>query len=100
MLTRRLLAGAVLLCSVAHAWPETPNLGRPVAPDDVAPWDISIGPDGVGLPPGSGTVAQGGAAFAANCQGCHGEKGGGNPLRANEDETWRCREFRLEGAEG
>ena len=21
-------------------------------------------------------------------------------LRANEDETWRCREFRLEGAEG
>jgi hypothetical protein len=22
------------------------------------------------------------------------------PLRANEDETWRCREFRLEGAEG
>src|ERR1700733_5595525 len=80
MLTRRLLAGAVLLCSVAHAWPETPNLGRPVAPDDVAPWDISIGPDGVGLPPGSGTVAQGGAAFAANCQGCHGEKGGGNPL--------------------
>jgi hypothetical protein len=58
MLTRRLLAGAVLLCSVAHAWPETPNLGRPVAPDDVAPWDISIGPDGVGLPPGSGTVAR------------------------------------------
>jgi len=24
----------------------------------------------------------------------------GMPLRANEDETWRCREFRLEGAEG
>jgi mono/diheme cytochrome c family protein len=24
--------------------------------------------------------AQGGAVFAANCQGCHGEKGGGNPL--------------------
>ena len=78
MLTRRLLAGAVLLCS--QAWAETPNLGRPVAPDDVAPWDISIGPDGVGLPPGSGTVAQGGAVFAANCQGCHGEKGAGNPL--------------------
>src|SRR5262249_39590702 len=42
-------------------------------------WDISIGPDGTGLPPGSGTVQQGEAVFAAKCQACHGAKGAGQP---------------------
>ena len=45
----------------------------------VASWDISIGPDGAGLPPGSGTAAQGEAVYAAKCQACHGEKGAGKP---------------------
>ena len=38
---------------------ETPNLGRVVTPEEVAAWDVSIPPDGAGLPPGSGTPAQG-----------------------------------------
>jgi cytochrome c len=45
----------------------------------IAPWDISIGPDGTGLPPGSGTASQGEAVYAAKCQACHGEKGAGGP---------------------
>ena len=48
-------------------------------PADIAPWDITIGPDGAGLPPGRGTVAQGEAVYAAKCQSCHGEKGAGRP---------------------
>jgi S-disulfanyl-L-cysteine oxidoreductase SoxD len=58
---------------------QSPNLGKPISPEDVASWDISIGPSGAGLPPGSGTVKQGEAVFAAKCQACHGEKGAGTP---------------------
>ena len=48
-------------------------------PEEIAAWDISIGPDGVGLPPGSGTPKQGEAVYAAKCVACHGEKGAGKP---------------------
>jgi len=58
---------------------QSPNLGKPISPEDLASWDISIGPGGVGLPPGSGTVKQGEAVFVAKCQACHGEKGAGTP---------------------
>ena len=58
---------------------QSPNLGKSISPEDLASWDISIGPDGAGLPSGSGTVKQGEAVFAAKCQACHGEKGAGRP---------------------
>jgi mono/diheme cytochrome c family protein len=58
---------------------QTPQLGQPIAPADIAPWDISIAPDGAGLPPGRGTATQGEAIYAAKCQACHGEKGTGKP---------------------
>jgi mono/diheme cytochrome c family protein len=58
---------------------QTPQLGQPIAPADIAPWDISIAPDGTGLPPGRGTATQGEAIYAAKCQACHGEKGTGKP---------------------
>ena len=31
-----------------------PNLGKPITPQDLAPWNITILPDGSNLPPGSG----------------------------------------------
>jgi len=55
----------------------TPHLGRPAPADVVRRQDISVLPDGTGLPPGSGTVAQGRATFAAKCAVCHGEGGAG-----------------------
>jgi cytochrome c len=58
---------------------ETPGLGEPITAADVAPWDISIQPDGTGLPPGSGTAAAGERIYAAKCLACHGEKGAGQP---------------------
>ena len=58
---------------------QSPNLGKPISPEDLASWDISIGPDGAGLPSGSGTVTQGEAVYMAKCQACHGEKGAGTP---------------------
>ena len=76
---RLLLATAASTLLAAAALAQSPGLGRPATPDEIAVWDISIGPDGVGLPPGSGTPQQGEAVYAAKCLGCHGEKGVGKP---------------------
>ena len=75
-----LIAGLNLATTSAIAVAaESPNLGRVATPEEIAPWDISIGPNGVGLPPGSGTPKQGEAIYAARCVACHGEKGAGKP---------------------
>jgi cytochrome c len=78
-LERLLLCAAVLAAPAAVVLAQTPQFGQPIAPGDAGSWDISIGPDGAGLPPGRGTVAQGEAVYAAKCQACHGEKGAGRP---------------------
>src|SRR5476649_2740733 len=73
-------APALVLALAATALAQqSPNLGTPISQEDLATWDISVGPEGAGLPPGSGTVAQGEAVFAAKCQACHGQKGAGQP---------------------
>jgi S-disulfanyl-L-cysteine oxidoreductase SoxD len=51
-----------------------PNLGKPIAPADLAPWDITILPDGTNLPPGSGGAADGEKIYVAKCAACHGEQ--------------------------
>jgi S-disulfanyl-L-cysteine oxidoreductase SoxD len=55
----------------------SPHLGRVVTQADIAAWDISIAPNGAGLPPGSGTAKQGAVLFAAKCAACHGATGTG-----------------------
>src|ERR1700742_4818456 len=73
-------AGVTLTLGLsAAAVAEGPRFGKPITEADVAPWDVSIGPDGVGLPPGSGTPKQGEAVYAAKCVACHGDKGAGAP---------------------
>jgi cytochrome c len=73
----------VLLCATialgigAASAAEMPKFGKPISNDDLKAWDISIAPDGVGLPAGSGTAAQGATVFAAKCAACHGAKGEG-----------------------
>jgi cytochrome c len=69
----------VLLTATAAAAAEAPKLGQAVSPADLAAWDISIAPDGIGLPPGQGTSAQGEAVYVSKCLACHGEKGAGKP---------------------
>jgi S-disulfanyl-L-cysteine oxidoreductase SoxD len=83
MFTRNCLVGLAGLCFVMAANQamavETPHLGVPVKPEDIAPWDRSISPDGAGLPPGKGTAVQGKEIFALKCSGCHGAEGVGKP---------------------
>jgi len=57
----------------------SPQLGTPVEAAELAAWDISIPPSGAGLPPGSGSVAQGAAVYEQKCVMCHGVKGAGKP---------------------
>jgi cytochrome c len=73
------LAVAIALCAARAGAQETPGLGESITAADLASWDISIQPDGTGLPPGSGTAAAGERIYAAKCLACHGEKGAGQP---------------------
>lgn len=59
-----------------------PKFGQPIADADIAALDISIPPSGEGLPPGSGTVAEGEEVYARACLRCHGEAGTGDPADA------------------
>jgi len=80
MYTRSLLRFAVTLTlalSASFASAQSPNLGKPISPADVAAWDINVLPDGSGLPPGSGTPAEGARIYAAKCSACHGPEGKG-----------------------
>ena len=73
-------ASMVFVAAAAPAaTPAPPKLGRPATPDEIARIDISIPPDGKGLPSGSGSVAQGAAVFAQKCAGCHGANAEGTP---------------------
>jgi mono/diheme cytochrome c family protein len=54
-----------------------PGLGVEATADEVARDAISIPPDGAGLPPGEGSVAEGAEIYARACLACHGEAGAG-----------------------
>jgi cytochrome c len=80
MFERGLIAAAAsLVWLTCVAGQEGPRLGVPATPEQVAGWDISIGPDGAGLPPGSGTAAAGKTVYEAKCLACHGVDGAGQP---------------------
>jgi cytochrome c len=56
-----------------------PALGTPVDEVEIAAWDLDVSPDGTGLPPGSGSAAEGAALYAKRCAHCHGAGGRGGP---------------------
>jgi S-disulfanyl-L-cysteine oxidoreductase SoxD len=53
--------------------PSPSGLGRAPTANETKAWDISIGPDGAELPPGSGNATQGALVFTQRgCSDCHG----------------------------
>ena len=75
-----LLLSAVALAPFAIASAqESPGLGVPASQQEIAAWDLSVGPDGAGLPPGSGTARAGKTVYEQKCLVCHGAEGAGQP---------------------
>jgi mono/diheme cytochrome c family protein len=72
---------AILLCAVATPAfaQDAPHFGTAADPARIKAWDISIAPDGTGLPPGKGSVAEGLAIYSQKCVMCHGVDGVGKP---------------------
>jgi len=82
-MSKQVLIAAVVISAFASvsfaATPSPPKFGKPASPDQIAKVDISIPPDGKGLPAGSGSVAQGAQVFAQKCAVCHGANAEGTP---------------------
>jgi cytochrome c len=74
-INKALLSGTIAIALVSPVLAY--DFGRSATPEEIALWDIDVRPDGKGLPPGSGTVAQGKQVFADNCAACHGDNGVG-----------------------
>ena len=75
-----LRAAALAACLTLAAIPAAAQklgLGREATPEEIKAWDISVRPDGKGLPPGKGTAQQGEQIFIAQCATCHGDFGEG-----------------------
>ena len=55
--------------------------GQPISEADIAPWNVDIRtPDGLGLPPGRGSVAEGKKLYDVQCASCHGADAKGGPV--------------------
>lgn len=53
------------------------HIGRTARPAELRNWNITVLPDGSGLPEGSGTADQGRRIYEDRCSGCHGDRGQG-----------------------
>ena len=79
----RLLCAGITLMTVSAALAQAPsysNIGRTPTKQEVEAWDLSVGPDGKGLPAGQGTAKEGAAIFADKCAVCHGPEGMGGKI--------------------
>ncbi len=79
----KLIALGLTLATAAAVQAQTPsyqNIGRAPTKQEIAAVDISIGPDGKNLPPGSGTAKEGAPIYAAKCAVCHGVNAEGGKI--------------------
>ena len=76
----RAAALLVMLWAPVFAADKYPGIGRAATPRELAAWDIDVRPDFLGLPKGSGTVAQGQDVWEAKCASCHGVFGESNQV--------------------
>jgi cytochrome c len=68
----------ILLATVTASSAQSPyGIGRTASPAEIAGWNIDIGPDGRGLPSGSGSADHGREVYQTQCAACHGDQGQG-----------------------
>jgi len=64
-----------------QALPDRPRFGQPVSEADLVAVNIDVRtPDGLGLPPGRGTVPAGKQVYDGKCVACHGPEAKGGPV--------------------
>src|SRR5271165_3359367 len=92
------LVWVMILAASVSASAQAPdyNLGRAPTEEEVRAWDISITPEGQGLPPGSGTAIEGAKLYVQKgCVVCHGPNGRGglapNLVRSKDASTTSSR---------
>ncbi len=74
------MIGLVALSSYTHVAAREAGyygLGQIATAEEIAGWDIDVRPDGLGLPPGSGSVVDGEPLYEEKCASCHGLFGEG-----------------------
>jgi S-disulfanyl-L-cysteine oxidoreductase SoxD len=79
----KLFVPVMVLVAATVAMAQTPsysNVGRTPTKEEIQTLDISVGPDGKGLPPGSGTAKEGAVIFARKCAVCHGPAAEGGAI--------------------
>ena len=72
----QLILSVAGICFGAAQLPQH-NLGRPATPEEIRKRDISVAPDGTGLPVGHGSVKEGRQIYKVLCGSCHGDRGQG-----------------------
>lgn len=61
------------------SWPGSFGFGRTATTREIDSVDFDVRPDGLGLPAGSGSFADGRAIFETKCSRCHGVNGVDGP---------------------
>lgn len=79
-LVTALLAGCILHGPHGEDSAAVRDFGHPAAPQEIALWNLDVGPSGEGLPAGRGTVSEGATVYAAKCAKCHGASGIEGPM--------------------
>jgi S-disulfanyl-L-cysteine oxidoreductase SoxD len=71
------VGGWVIVTTALSSTAQLPTygLGRTPTAEEIKAWDVTIPPDGKGLPPGRGTAALGQPIYTERCAACHGERG-------------------------
>ncbi|WP_134088031.1 c-type cytochrome [Olivibacter sp. XZL3] len=63
-----------------EGWPNRFGFGEEADEALINKWNMSIAPDGKGLPAGRGSAKQGAVVYQAKCASCHGPKGWDGPF--------------------
>lgn len=79
---RPLLCAALILACAAALQAQQYGVGRAATQQELSALDITVAPDGAGLPPGSGTAAEGAQIYERQCRECHGPEGKGSEQAA------------------
>ncbi|MGA8223964.1 MAG: cytochrome c [Candidatus Acidiferrales bacterium] len=70
-------AGALAAFAAGAGQNDRYKIGTPATAEEIRQRDISVGPDGSGLPSGRGTVTEGQLVYQIKCANCHGGRGEG-----------------------